>query len=80
MMICLVHDFCFLLTINFSTIQSSMCKLLFYRRSGPTWHSSAESYLHGHGVKGSNFTDNVDGGGSSSSSDEGGMVRSKANI
>ncbi|XP_078337399.1 uncharacterized protein LOC111137825 isoform X4 [Crassostrea virginica] len=49
-------------------------------RSGPTWHSSAESYLHGHNVKGSNFTDNVDGGGSSSSSDEGGMVRNSGYI
>ncbi|XP_055996098.1 serine-rich adhesin for platelets-like isoform X4 [Ostrea edulis] len=46
-------------------------------RSGPSWHPPAESYLHGHNVKGSNFNDHVDGGGSSSSSDEaqGGMIK-----
>ncbi|XP_062571518.1 uncharacterized protein LOC134233571 isoform X1 [Saccostrea cucullata] len=46
-------------------------------RSGPTWHPAPESYLHGHNVKGSKFNDQVDGGGSSSSSDEAqsGMVR-----
>lgn len=51
-----------------------------FSRSGPTWHPSAESYLHGHNVKGSKFNDHMDGGGSSSSSDECGMVRGKCKI